>query len=540
MKYRLARFALSFLFLSCASGVFAADWRYAVRPGDTLVGIGEAYLRRPQDWPRLQSLNAVADPKRLMPGERLRIPVDMLRRGAAVATVIHVRGEVWRANGGERMQLAVGDTLKTGDVLVTAAASNASLRFVDGSRLLVSENGRITLDRLRQYGGTGMAETVIRLHAGEVANRVQPQRQPAARYRVETEALNLGVRGTDFRAGVAADGSAQGEVLEGRVLASGDAGGRPVALPAGFGTLARPGQPPSVPIALAPAPVLEALPARIEHLPLRFAWPAVQGAAGWHAQLYPADSDDVLLRDVRVEEPAVRWRDLPDGRYRLRVRVLADNGLEGLDGEHVFELAAQPEAPLAVFPQAGQTVRGNEIAFAWAQPLGVAGYRLQIADNPLFDPVGFDLSPLSEAGHRLSLPAGDYFWRLASIAGDGRQGPFGAPQSFSLRPLPEGPGVEAPRQEGGETRVRWRESEPGLVWRVQLARDAAFTDLLADERVSEPVFRLPHDGGGTCFLRVQAIDRDGVAGPFGQPQRIELPSGFPLWLLLFVPVLFVL
>lgn len=540
MKY-LVRCILQCLLLLCVSGVSAADWIYAVRPGDTLVGIGDAYLRRPQDWPSLQSLNAVADPTRLMPGDRLRIPARMLRRGAALATVIHVRGEVWRRmDDGGQVKIAVDDTLKAGDVLATAADSNASLRFVDGSRLLVGERSRITLQRLRQYGDTGMAETIIRLHAGEVASRVQPQQQPAARYRIETEALNLGVRGTDFRAGVAVDGSAQGEVLEGRVLASGKAAGRSVALPAGFGTLARPGAAPAVPIALAPAPALDGLPVRIEHLPLRFAWPRAQGVARWRAQLYPAGNDDELLRDALVDEPAVRWGELPDGRYRLRVRAQAANGLEGLDGEHAFELAAQPVAPLALFPQEGQTVRGEAVPFSWAQPLGVVGYRLQVADNPAFDPVRVDLDALTEAGHRLSLPAGGYFWRLASLAEDGRQGPFGITHAFSLRPVPSGPDPEAARREGDETLVRWGADEPGLVWRVQLARDADFTELVADERVSEPVFRLPRGKGGICFLRVQAIDRDGVAGPFGQPQRIDLPSGFPLWPLLLLPVLFTL
>lgn len=535
-----ARCLLPLISLCCAPTVLAADWIYAVRPGDTLIDIGEAYLRRAGDWPQLQSLNAVDDPRRLMPGTRLRIPLELLRRDAAVATVIHVRGEVSRTGqDGQPVRLAAGGTLQTGDVLATAADSNASLRFVDGSRLLVSEQSRITLARLQQYGATGMAETVIRLHQGEVSNRVEPQRQPAARYRVETEALNLGVRGTEFRAGVSADGAAQGEVLQGRVQAGAPRAARSLMLNAGYGTVARPGEAPAAARALAPAPVLEAAAGRIEHLPVRFRWQAAEAVTHWRAQLYQADSDDVLLRDKVLETPMVSWADLPDGRYRLRVRALTGDGLEGLDGEQVFELAAQPVAPLALQPQAGQTVRGD-VLLRWARPLGVRSYRLQLADNPAFDPVRLDLSGLSDVELRPELPPGDYFWRLASVDDGGRQGPFGFTQSFGLRPLPASPALDEPQQEDGETLLRWRAAEDGLVWRVQLARDEGFTDLVADERVDEPVFRLPKDKGGTCYLRVQAIDRDGVAGPFSQAQQIDMPSAFPLWPLLLLPVLLTL
>lgn len=537
----LARSLLPLISLCCAPTVFAADWIYAVRPGDTLIDIGEAYLRRAGDWPQLQSLNAVDDPRRLMPGTRLRIPLELLRRDAAVATVIHVRGEVSRTDqGGQSVRLAAGGTLQTGDVLATAADSNASLRFVDGSRLLVSEQSRITLARLQQYGATGMAETIIRLHEGEVSNRVEPQRQPAARYRVETEALNLGVRGTEFRAGVSANGAAQGEVLQGRVQAGAPRTARSLTLNAGYGTVARPGEAPAAARALAPAPVLEAAAGRIEHLPVRFGWQVAAGVTHWRAQLYQADSDDVLLRDSVLETPAVNWADLPDGRYRLRVRALTGDGLEGLDGEHVFELAAQPVAPLALQPQAGQTVRGDAPLLRWTRPLGVRSYRLQLADNPAFDPVRLDLNGLSDAELRSELPPGDYFWRLASVDDAGRQGPFGFTQSFRLRPLPARPALEEPQQEDGEMLLRWRAGEAGLGWRVQLARDAEFTDLVADERVGEPAFRLPKDKGGTCYLRVQAIDRDGVAGPFSQAQQIDMPSAFPLWPLLLLPVLLTL
>ncbi|WP_168735264.1 FecR family protein [Pseudothauera rhizosphaerae] len=526
------------LLLLAAAAARAAEWSYVVRPGDTLIGIAENYLSQPARWGRLQALNEVADPFRLMPGTRLRIPVAWLRRDAAVATVIHVRGSVRRVSPEGEAPVRVGDRLGSGETLASAEDSNASLRFVDGSRLLVSEGSRITLGRMVEYGGTGMAETTIRLHGGQIDSRVQPQHRPAARYRIESEALNLGVRGTDFRVAVGADGAARGEVSSGRVLATG--GRRTVGLDAGYGTVARAGEAPAAPIALAPAPALDGLPRRVELLPLRFAWPAGEGNTGWRVRIFPEDDGDALLADEVSSTPSVQYGDLPDGRYRLLVRAVAGNGLEGLDGEHRFEIAARPEPPLMTAPAAGAVLRGGEATLRWARPLGIGAFRLQVADDPAFSPpLRVDLAIDADTRHTVHLPAGDFHWRIASVMPDGRAGPFGLPQPFSVRPLPEGPDVGAPEEDGEGVLLRWHAGEPDLSFRVQVARDAAFGEPLADERVAEPQFRLPRGGGGTYFVRVQAIDGNGNAGPFGRPQQIDFPAPGP-WPLLLVVLLIAL
>ena len=523
----------------CAIGV-AADWQYVVKSGDTLIGIADQYLQRQSHWRQLQTLNQVENPKRLQPGERIRIPLHLLRVEAASAIVIHVRGKATRHLDGATREVAVGDTLHAGEALITEADSNVSLRFVDGSRLLVAEHSRLVFSRLNQYRGTGMAETVIRLDEGDVENRVERQSTPGGRYRIETQALNLGVRGTRFHVEVAEDGVARSGVLDGSVAASGSQAGRPIVLGAGFGTVARPGRAPAAPLKLAPAPDLSGLPGKIEYLPVRLAWPRSAEAVKWRAQIFPIDDEDALLLDAVLDEPSTRWADLPDGHYRLRVRGVMDNGLEGLESLHDFELAARPEAPLALAPRAGQRVRGDGVTMRWARPQGVVGYRLQLADNAQFAPLLMDEADLAEAEKRLDLPPGTYFWRLASIDATGKQGPVGPTLAFEQMELPESPALSEPEMQDDAFVLQWLAGEPGLSWRVQVARDAEFNRLLADERVTEPSYSLDLQGPSVVHVRVQAIDADGVAGPFGVPQQIDMPSDFPQWLLLVLPALMLL
>jgi nucleoid-associated protein YgaU len=52
----------------------APAWLYSVRPGDTLISLGQRHLVDPQRWDVVQRLNRIADPHRIPPGTVLRIP----------------------------------------------------------------------------------------------------------------------------------------------------------------------------------------------------------------------------------------------------------------------------------------------------------------------------------------------------------------------------------------------------------------------------------------------------------------------------------
>ena len=127
------------LALACVPA-FAEDWVYRVRPGDTLWDLGGAYLKPGVDWHRLQQHNRIADPYRLAPGTRLRIPLTWLRQQPARARVVALIGKATTVtSAGTSQAVNEGMELGAGSRLLTAAGASLSLQFADGSRLRLRE-----------------------------------------------------------------------------------------------------------------------------------------------------------------------------------------------------------------------------------------------------------------------------------------------------------------------------------------------------------------------------------------------------------------
>lgn len=528
---------LSLLLSHPLVGAAQGEWRYGVKPGDTLLSIASDYLQRPDHWRRLQSLNQVADPLRLMPGTQLRLPVALLKREAAAAVVLDVQGQVNRTSPGQRPQtLAVGQPLLAGDTVETGADATVSLRFVDGSRLLLTPQSSLTLTHMVLLGKSGIAQTLLELHRGSLDTRVSQQQKPAGHYEIKTRALNLAVRGTDFRAHVnAADQVSRGEVLEGAVLAGAGRGKR-VALNAGFGTQAAPGTPPEAPRALARAPDLSRTPALLQRVPLRLDWAAAPQAAGYRAQVFADRSFDKLLLDGVFPTPGAKWADLPDGRYVLRVRAIDAQGFEGLNAEREFVLKARPEPPAIHAPQDGQKSYGPQTTLRWTSSTTARAYRVQLASTPDFAAPLVDASDLIRTEHTVALEPGPYYWRVASIAAAQDQGPFSDVQAFTQRRIPESPRTDAPQVDDRLLTFSWRAGEAGASYQLQLARDAAFTELLAERVLTTNQMQIERPEPGRYYLRIKTIDADGFAGPFGAAQQFEVPAPAPWWLLLLLPL----
>ncbi|MBT9457890.1 MAG: FecR domain-containing protein [Burkholderiaceae bacterium] len=507
----------------------SGDWNYRVAPGDTLIGLQQRFLQAPADWRGLQKLNRVANPRRLMPGSSLRMPVAWLRQDATVAEVIHVQGQVGLQRGqGPASTVAVGDKLLTGDALQAPADGSLTLRFADGSRLLVRPQTRLMLERLMVYGQSEVHETRLQLQQGSLDSQVLPRTGGLRSYQIKTPTVTLGVRGTDFRAQADAQGASL-EVLEGRVAASAG-GAKPGAerlVEAGYGLRAQSGQAPGMPAKLLPAPSLQGLPTLLERVPLRFAWPALSGATAYRAQV--TEPEGGLLLDGRFDSPAARWADLPDGHYRLRVRGIAASGLEGLDAGQAFRLKARPEPPFINQPAANAKVYGDSATLAWTRSTAAARYHLQLSDSGDFGKPRLDLADLTATEHRLALPPGSYHWRVASIRADGDHGPFGDAQAFTQRPVPPSPALEPPQISADKLLLRWQAQESGTRFEFQLAADAEFKQVLQQQTSAEPQITLARPPAGQYFLRVRSIDADGFVGPFGGTQQIAIPRS-PWWL----------
>jgi hypothetical protein len=502
------------------------DLVYIARKGDTLIGLGKRLLIDPRTWPQIQRLNRIEEPRRIPIGTPIRIPVALARAVPGEARVVEVVGD---ARSGAAA-LAPGAVLGPGAEVATGKDGYVTIEFVDGSRLVLQAQSRLRVREVARYPELGAHRSTIEMGDGRVESLAAPQKG-GGRFEIRTPLATTAVRGTSFR--VATDEAAKrttSEVLTGGVAVAGE--GAPVAVGAGFGTLVDASRRPIPPVKLLPAPDLGRLPALQERVVFRFNVEPVAGASRYRAQIARDREFQLVMAEGAFDTPALRFGDVPDGNYWLRVRALDERALEGVDAFHAFRLKARPEPPFPSAPRDGGKASGEAIELRWTAAAEAATYRVQLARDPGFKDLVADQDAVTTTETRVSgLAPGEYFWRAASVRADRDQGPFGDAQRFTQKPLPPTP--EPPGLDEKSLNFTWV-AEPGQTFRLQVARDDRFADLVADLALDEPRVSLPRPEPGAYFMRVQATDPDGYVGPYTSTQRFEVPHGpVPWWLLLF-------
>lgn len=521
--------ALCVLILA-AVPVLGQDWVYTTRPGDSLWRISQEHLIGVDYWRRLQEHNGIADSNFIRPGSRIRVPIAWLKQQPAPALLTQMRGSVERVtgDGSPPSAVTVGTTLQAGDRIITGDDSSATIQFADGSRVLLQSNTALSLDTMSAYGSTGMVDTRMRLHGGRIENEVLPAVGSGSRYRIITPPAVAAVRGTSFRVAFdPAAATALGEVLDGALSVS--AAGVSRNVPAGFGVATKTGEPPGEPKQLLPAPDVSALPLVLPGQRIVFEWPAVQDASVYRGQVFALPGAERLIQEAVVTRPRVQWQTLPIGDFLLRLRAIDADGLEGLNADHVFRIQALALPPLPMYPEDGAAIPARALVLEWTVPPGAAAFHLQIARSVDFTDLLVDDPAVKDWRYRPAseLMPGNYFWRLASVTGEGTTGPFGDARQFRIRVAPEAPLLETTSRDGNQLQLSWNRVANASAYRVQLAHDEGFTQMIVDERLSVTRYRIDRLSPGTYYLRAQAIGDDGVAGNFGAASRLEIP-GWPL------------
>lgn len=521
--------------LAAASDAAAAEpvYPHVIAPGDTLIALGRRYLDNPAAWPELARLNRVHDPRRMPVGRTLQIPLRLMRGEPAPATVTAVTGQVLVAG----QAAALGQAVAEGQQLQTGPDGQVSVRLVDGTVLRLRSAAQVRIDESRQVPATDAARSGVQLERGRVEVDARPPRAGQPGFRIGTPQGVLGVRGTEFR--VDSDPTRTlAEVLTGAVgvagvgAAQGGRSGRGAEqrLAAGYGAVIDAQGRVTPPVPLLPAPDLGALPAVHERPLVRLQLTTQPGALGYRVQVARDEQFDEVLADVLSPTPEVRIAGLADGRYPMRVRAVGAQGLEGRDSRAVLQLKARPEPPLPRSPPSRAVITGARVDFAWTASSEAHRYRLQLArtgtDAQLFPPPLHDVRDLQAQAHSLDgvLP-GTYVWRLASVRADGDQGPFGDAQSFEVRPLPPlppPPTPPAPPAVGDRSvRIFWQ-GQPGQRFDFQLARDAAFEQIVEQRQLDQAEVELPLPGAGRFHVRLRVREADGFVGPWSAGQHFDV------------------
>jgi hypothetical protein len=281
---------------------------------------------------------------------------------------------------------------------------------------------------------------------------------------------------------------------------------------------------------LLPKPELAGLAPLQERLLMRFALADQAGASAYHGQIARDASFDQVVADQKSALPELRFADLPDGDYILRVRAIDRKGLEGLDADHRFRLKARPEAPLPAAPAPRAAVVGDSVELAWAANKEAQSYRLRLARSADFKTAVREVAGLvGLSSLQAGLPAGVYYWQLASVRVGSDQkddaGPWGDVRSFELRSAPPQP--QPPQVGSNSVTFSWP-GAAGQTFDFEVARDVGFSQIVLQRTLTAPSFELPlpmaAPSSGRFYVRVRSKDADGFVGPFGAPQFFDIAS----------------
>jgi hypothetical protein len=505
------------------------EFIYHARLHDTLIGISRRLLREPRRWPEVQARNNIANPRRIPPGDAIRIPYAWLRLSADTATVMAVRGEV--REGGR--DVSVSQTLPEGSQLETGPDGSVALLLADGSVVTLQKLSVLALEEMRRVTGLETAHDMrFKLESGRLQTQVRPHGD-VGRFEIHTPVAVSAVRGTEFRdAFEPGAGIATTETLAGLVAVSGSEA--VVSIPADFGTRVERNSAPLPPVRLLPAPELEALSGTHSASQLQLKWPAVPGARHYRLQLAPDAEFHSFLVDAQLDAAEVDLPAPPDGNYWLRVRPIDGLGLEGHDAVRSFVQHQRPPAPSLIDPLPGAKVIGDSGAFAWRSGLGNdAHYRVQIARDPEFTQMLLERD-IGEETHVdvAHVPPGSYFWRVAAVDDRGESSDWSQAQEYTQRQ--SSPTPYPPAFTGHEMQLHW-DPQDGMRYRLQIARDPRFAAPLLDQTLDQPSLSARRLHPGTYYSRVQTIAEDGSKAPFGAPREFKVPV--PLWLKIVLPLL---
>ena len=190
--------------------------------------------------------------------------------------------------------------------------------------------------------------------------------------------------------------------------------------------------------------------------------------------------------------------------------------------------AVTPPVPLLAAPEpppAQQLQQRVLVRFEWPAVAGAVAYRGQVARDARFDSVLAELAvpapPLRLAG----LPDGNYVLRLRARDAQGLEGRT-AELAFTLKARPEAPLPALPTAGArlrGKVEFRWAANAEATLYRLQVARDAEFLDLVLDRAdITAPQASADGLTPGRYHWRLTSLRHAGDAGPPGDALSFEV------------------
>ncbi|EIM62943.1 FecR domain-containing protein [Desulfobacter postgatei] len=496
---------------------------------DNLVNISKTWLENPHDWKRISNFNQLKNFNLIYPGQRIKIPVKLLKGIPMEGVVTFIKGDVWACPEGTeaRSVLKKADVVGQGAQIETGKESAVEITFEDGSAFFLRPETRVSIRTARQRQPYFMIRRLF-VPAGRTMMHIQKSTGGESRFEIHTPSAVSAARGTQFRVSVDNDKTTRTEVLDGMVGVAGT--GKEVMLDSGQGTWVEKGKQPNTPQTLLPPPALEGLRPLYQSVPIDFSLAMPQKAVA--ARVIVAK--DPEMKDV-VKEVVVQKGDpvpkimLPDGNYYCQTLSMSPAGLEGIPlAPQGFKVRTNPFPPFVQRPVNGEELKTKRVEVEWLKVGDAASYSVQVSKESDFKNLYRNIEGITGTRQSIVLEEyGVYYLRVCAIAEDDFKGLWSDAISFSVVEPPKAPEGMAPAVDKKTITIRWQEMGPDMTYLFQMAKDPLFKEVLLEKttNVSDVRFDRPKKGG-TYYVRVRAVDPDGYEGRFTPAQAFEIKT-FP-------------
>ncbi|MDX1633619.1 MAG: FecR domain-containing protein [Marinobacter sp.] len=494
------------------------EWRYSLQAGESLSQVASDLLSPQYTSQQLAQYNRIGNPALLKGGDRIRIPLLWLKRQPEPATLVAASGQGYIRLGGngQTLPLEASALLRAGDEVVTQSG-NATLRLADGSTVRVHPNSHLILNRLTQYGRSGMVDTRLRLERGQVSTEVEPLVEGGARFEIETPSAVSAVRGTRFSL-ESTSGVSRLRVTEGTV-AFGPIG-RSQPIPAGYSATVDARTPRLLDIRrLPPAPQTQPLPDQLTRLPVTLAW-ADDGAPAHQLEVFDAETGHPVL-SRRTQDTSMDLGQLDNGRYRVQVSALTGSGVPGLASEQEIDVALQAMAAELVSPAPGATVDDDMPEFRWELRSSNEVARLEVSEREDF---GTLVASSEWAEDTSALPSrplspGQYYWRVVTEAG-GNSVASTEPRAVVVNGTLPPARIININYIDSQVRIFWQRVDTANNYLLQLAEDPSFRNIVKEATVGDTTAALRLIPGRRYFVRLKALSEGPLASRWGPGREL--------------------
>jgi hypothetical protein len=432
-RYRLLLVLLVFVYLVplSAQAIDESVVEVIVEKKDNLINLCKKHLEDPSKWPEIARINKLDDSNYISPGQRLIIPVRLLKRVQAEGRVVFAKGEIVMQTAEKELwkTLRMDDVVRPGYLIKTGPDSAVEVAFGDGSSFYQEPDTLLELTTQQERGTVNLMKRIF-LKTGRLLMKIRSVTGSESRIEIQTPAAALTPRGTEFRVTVGTNETTHSEVFQGIVDA--EAEGQKVSIEAGEGTRINKGEPPSKPRKLLPPPAFVDVQPSYGTMPFTIALAQIEGAVAYRILL----SKDEEGKDV-VQEKVIRsgevWEaaGLGNGAYYLRSRSIDELGLEGASSApNSITIHILPLPPIVHVPSLDE----QKLRVQWTDQGEKLTYHVQVARAENFlDPILDTKVDRPEITVPVSQETGRYFARVSTIDPSGHEGAFSPAQSVESK-----------------------------------------------------------------------------------------------------------